>query len=82
MTSQAQPRVEKTYRLGLLIGTAAGIWAIAAGAAGRVALAAPLALIPLVWWILGRADRWVTLFLVAALCRGQERRLVQQLPHA
>jgi len=65
MTSQAQPPVEKTYRLGLLIGTAAGIWAIAAG---RVALAAPLVLIPLVWWMLGKAHRWVTLFLIAALC--------------
>jgi hypothetical protein len=58
-------------RGGLLAPVALGVWAaaiaVAPGLPAKALLAAPAALLPLLWWTLATPARWLTLFLAVAL---------------
>src|SRR5712692_1501863 len=53
--------------LGASLGLYAAAVALAPSLPAKVALYAPCVLIPLAWWILGGASRWLTLFFLSAL---------------
>jgi O-antigen ligase len=64
--------VEKTTgRRELLVGVSLGLYAavvaLVPSPPAKAALAAPCLVIPLAWWILGGATRWLTLFFGSAL---------------
>jgi len=52
---------------GVAVGIYAALVALLPGPAAKGTLCAPLVAIPLLWWILGRPNRWLTLFLLSAL---------------
>jgi O-antigen ligase len=71
MSSGADTGLPRLAGPGPLYCAAFGIWAAAIALAPtwpwKAALAAPAALVPMLWWTLARPSRWVALFLGAAL---------------
>jgi len=63
MTARAKDR---TAGLACLIGAYAASVAVMPTLAGKLALAAPLMLAPMLWWTLAGPRRWIALFLCAA----------------
>ena len=50
------------------MGLLATAWSVVPDLTTRAALLLPLILLPAIWWTLRQPERWVLLFLVAALC--------------
>jgi hypothetical protein len=67
MISAADHARSRPYWAGACFGAWAAAIALAPGLPTKLALAAPAAVIPLIWWTLRLPHRWLTLFLAAAL---------------
>ncbi|MGH7246860.1 MAG: O-antigen ligase family protein, partial [Pseudomonadota bacterium] len=67
MTGSLPVASRRQAAVGVALGFYAASVALVPGLGAKAAFSAPLVAIPLVWWILGGPNRWLSLFLLSAL---------------